>query len=69
MEDLAKRAITAVKLAVLINVGLVWLFLELDIPASTEYFEYGGVVFLTTLGVIAAIAVYYLLSRWSASTN
>lgn len=66
---LAKRGGVAFVLALLVNVVLVWLFLELDVVASTEYVEYGGVIVFTALGVIGAIVVYYLLTRWAATPN
>lgn len=66
---LAKRGGTALVLSLVVNVALVALFLELALPASTEFFGYESVIVLTTLGVIGATVVYYLLSRQATEPN
>lgn len=66
---LTKRGGIALVVALSVNLALGWLFLSADVPGSTEFFQYGPIALWTTLGVLGATAVYYLLTKRSDTPN
>ena len=66
---LARRGVVALVLGVLVNLALAFVLLELDVPRSTEFFQYGPIVFWTTLGVFGATVVYYFVTQRSRTPN
>lgn len=54
-------------IALAVNLALGWLTLSQGFVASTEFFRYPAIVVWTLLGTIGATAVYWVLTRRSAT--
>jgi DMSO reductase anchor subunit len=60
---LTKRGVAALVLALVVNLGLLTVVLQLDLVAEYDSLEYPPVALFTTLGVVGGTVVYAVLSR------
>lgn len=66
-RTLATRGAGMLAIALAVNLALGWLTLSQGFVASTEFFRYPAIVVWTLLGTIGATAVYWVLTRRSAT--
>ena len=67
--EIGKRGGIALVASVMVNLAVLWAVITLGVTASTTAFDYPSTVVLTTVGVVGATAVYWLLARRSAAPD
>lgn len=67
--EIGKRGGVALVASIVVNIAVLWTVIALGLTASTEAFDYPSTVFLTTVGVVGATVVYWLLVRRSAAPD